>query len=330
MKSFFGFSFAVFLKIIIPGIIGVLAFLPIIASIGIKLGINASSFENIFLSPQIIVIGFVFFIGLIVNFLDYYIYRVFEGLIFWPKGLRKKITARLNKKIERKNIEFNKIEEDIEKKLLKAWLMKFPLKKKRTSTETEALLPTRLGNIIYSYEDYPKSRYGIRSIFFWDRLWLAIDKETRNEVDKIWSEADCIIYISFIFLFSSIIYLPIFLIDLLNIPTLIFGSFGKPVSSLCIGNIPLTPWFFLGAGLVFLILSRLFYILSLPLHVRNGSLFQALFDLHRDKLEKVTDIKDDEAQKWEKSWCYLKYGLKFCNKCSNYYPITSEECPHCK
>jgi hypothetical protein len=39
------------------------------------------------------------------------------------------------------------------------------------------VMPTRLGNVIRSFERYPDEQYGIESILFWTRLVSKIDKE---------------------------------------------------------------------------------------------------------------------------------------------------------
>ena len=50
-----------------------------------------------------------------------------------------------------------------------------------------ATRPTKMGNILASYEDYPDSRYGMDSVFYWHRLWLIVDKDTREEIDRTWA-----------------------------------------------------------------------------------------------------------------------------------------------
>jgi len=328
MKSFFGFGFPFFVKTILPGIIGTLLIWPLICFSSMKIGIDKSIFANTFLTPELIFIGLIIFIGFTVNFLDDFIYRLYEGYILWPEILRKKLTQRLNKKIAKLKIIKEETSDPIKKRILWEKLMKFPLKEERTETDTQAYLPTRLGNIIYSYEDYPNSRYGMSSMFFWDRIWLAIDKETRNEIKGIWAHADCMLYISFVFMLSSLLYFLVFFLDILNIPTLILGK--KVFENSTTGIMPSNTLIFLGAGIVFMILSYLFYLMSLPLHYKNGMIFQSLFDLYRDKLKVITEIRESDKKKWKGLWSYLKYGLIQCDKCSKYYPAHMDECPHCK
>src|SRR5260370_17941131 len=60
-----------------------------------------------------------------------------------------------------------------------------------------ALQPSRIGNVIIAYEQYPKVRYGMDSVFYWPRLWLLIDKDVREEVDNPWAAVDSILYAGF-------------------------------------------------------------------------------------------------------------------------------------
>ena len=209
--------------------------------------------------------------------------------------------------------------------------MRFPLKQKRKDLETEAVLPTKMGNILWSYENYSESRYGIEAIFYWPRLWLSLDKETRNEVNTAGAEADCITYISFVLFCTSILNILISLLDYFNIPTLVVGLIGNPVNSLTLGEVALTPSLFLGVGIIGLALSWLSYRLSLSFHLRYGSFFQSLFDLHRDRLEKMQKGMTEELrdERWVGTWAYLGSGQRKCNKCSKHFPSHMEKCPHC-
>lgn len=223
MKALFSFGFSFFLRAIIPGVVGVFALSPLFCTIGFKLGINLSSSKTFLFNIGLLITVLALSIGFLLVFLDDIIYKIFEGLIFYPKFIRKWLTNRLNKKIKRKSQKAQRTDDEIEKKKLWRWLIMFPLKEEIEKTETEAVLPTKLGNILYSYESYPKSRYGIDAIFFWHRIWLAVDKETRKEINTIWSEADSVTYISFIFFIASVLNFLAFIFDLLNIPTLFLG-----------------------------------------------------------------------------------------------------------
>ena len=45
-------------------------------------------------------------------------------------------------------------------------------------------LPTRLGNLLRSYELRPQQKYGLDAFICWPRLWLLLDKDVRAEVES--------------------------------------------------------------------------------------------------------------------------------------------------
>ena len=200
MKSLlsFGYGYPFFLKVIIPGIVGSFILYPLVCALMFKIGLDIEFSEKYFTKLGLFFTAMVPFIGFILYFLDHTIYRLFEGYKFWPEFIRKYCIKRLNNKIRNRFQTYKNIKNEAKKKILWEWLMRFPLKEKREETEVEAISPTQLGNILSSYESYPKSRYGMNAIFYWPRLWLSLDSETRKEVGRIWAEADCLTYISFI------------------------------------------------------------------------------------------------------------------------------------
>jgi hypothetical protein len=339
MRGFLSFGFPLFLKVVIPGTVGVLALSPVLACVGIKLEIDAWFVKRSFSEIGLLFVGLVLSLGFILYFLDTIIYRFFEGYIGWPKFARKYFTNRLNKKIEANLEKAKRLEElgeaksaedEIAERRLWDWLMRFPLKGKRKKLETEAVLPTKMGNILWSYENYPQSRYGIEAIFYWPRLWLSLDSETKKEVDTVGAEADCLTYISFVLLCASMLNILTLLMDYFNIPTLLVGLIAKSVNSFTLGKVLLTPSLLLGMGIIGLALSWLSYRISLSFHVKYGGFFQSLFDLHRDRLVKMQVMTEELSDgRWERAWAYLGSGQRKCNECSRYFPSGMEKCPHC-
>jgi hypothetical protein len=324
MKEFLSLGFSLLLKVIVPGMAASVSLIPLLAYVAVKTDIYAIIDKRTLL----IVLGLS--IGLLVTFLDNSIYRILEGYKYWPDCLRKLLTKRLNKKIRKREAASDNCKDPKRKQVLWEWLALFPLKKKTEKLEMEASLPTLLGNILDSYESYPASRYGLSGIFFWPRIWLILDNEQRKEINTIWAEADCAIYLSFVFFWISVLYFLIWTLDYFNIPTQIFGPIFRPLDKLGVFAPSFIPIILLLLGVVILGLSYSFYRISLQLHVRNGSYFQSVFDLHRKKLRELLEISESDADFWKTTWSYLKYGLKKCDACCKYYPLTVENCPHCK
>jgi len=52
------------------------------------------------------------------------------------------------------------------------------------------VLPTRLGNVIRSFEDYPKRQYGLEAITLWPRLVAQIDERYAAQIDDAKSSLD--------------------------------------------------------------------------------------------------------------------------------------------
>src|SRR5262249_16347622 len=63
--------------------------------------------------------------------------------------------------------------------------------------------PTRLGNLIEAYENYPLLKYGLDSVFYWYRLWVVLDKDLREEIDNQQSVVDSTVYITFVLYVSA-------------------------------------------------------------------------------------------------------------------------------
>ena len=59
-----------------------------------------------------------------------------------------------------------------------------------------ALWPTRLGNLIAAYEQYPRLKYGLDAVFYWPRLWVTISKDLREEIDNQQAQADGLLYVA--------------------------------------------------------------------------------------------------------------------------------------
>jgi hypothetical protein len=61
-----------------------------------------------------------------------------------------------------------------------------------------SVLPTELGNVIRSFEDYPRRQYGMSAIPLWPRLVAVIDPQYATSVDDVKSSFDFMINVSFL------------------------------------------------------------------------------------------------------------------------------------
>lgn len=207
--------------------------------------------------------------GLIFGFalllLDMPIYMLLEGRRFWPGRLRALGIASQGKRLKRLQDRADaatsgRIEFDI-------LAHQYPID--RVTGEPHAVYPTRLGNLLARFETYATVKYGLDGVFFWPRLWVAIDKDLREELDSAQAVVDGAIYCSFVFAVSAL---------------------------MCLGYwhwLPSTAWWHWPASAVACALLAVFcYRLALPRYAQYGDLFEATFDQHRDKL-KVADFLAD-------------------------------------
>jgi hypothetical protein len=160
-------------------------------------------------------------------------------------------------------------------------------------------MPTRLGNLMYEYELYPSCKYGLDSVFFFYRIWVSIDKDLRDEVDRKQASVDGAVYLSFVLALGGVWFFVWFW------TLLVAGSYDRSVERLL-------PWF-LGFGEsvefawglpiwanlqlsgICLLLAYGVYRLSLYAHAQYGEFYKALFDQHRSRLQ-YQDVLEYLAQ----------------------------------
>ena len=173
-------------------------------------------------------------------------------------------------------------------------MRRFPVDEKG---RPKAMSPTALGNILYGYEDYPWQKYGMDPVFYWSRIWLTLDESTRKEIDSLWAPADSLTYLSFVSLFGSAVLIPFLIVSLVQSSW--SASFVVDLRHLWGATVP-----------SLILLWRVFYTLSLPLHVNNGEIFKAVFDVYRRQIEHVLIDQHQatcEGKKWRDAWQYLQY-----------------------
>lgn len=210
--------------------------------------------------------------GLTFLILDMPVYMLLEGRRYWPGWLRRWGLAHEAKRLERlmgrADAETDKAKQ-VELDLLAA---QFPIDRK--TGKPAARYPTRLGNLLASFETYPTVKYGLDGVFFWPRLWVAIDKDLRDELDGAQAVVAGAIYGCAALAVASFICL---------IYAFAFASWLDP------------DWRWLAGSLGCIAFSFACYRAALPRYDQYGALFAAVFDQHRSKLDLGNLLADLDA-----------------------------------
>lgn len=274
-------------------------------------------------------------IGLVLTSLDLYIYQFFEGIRFWPEpiwwymyrrelGTYKKLDSNLEQKVnelESKSKEFPEKTTDIEKTKIEEEIIKLNMEIKNISTKMREypydpeekfrskrhpVECTNLGNIIAEYESYPKEQYGMDFGVFWYHMWLILPKEIRDEIDISAAKSDFLVYLSFIFLIAPLlITIKVFFIkDTIYVAVRDFIHFD---------HFLLNVLSFLVLMVIFsLLISYLFYRISILAHKSYGRYIKSLFDIYRIDLSKKAGIaiplcpNKDEREIWAEYGKFLE------------------------
>jgi hypothetical protein len=145
----------------------------------------------------------------------------------------------------------------------------------RVTSMPRAYWPTRLGNIVASYEQYPRLKYGLDAVFFWPRLWVSIGKDLRDEIDNQQSLADGLLYLTAALALTSAAFLMCAIVSCYE-PSFPIG-YGATVDT--------------ALFVIYACGSVAVYRISLYSHIQFGEYFKAVFDQHRSLL-KFDDVVD--------------------------------------
>jgi hypothetical protein len=158
------------------------------------------------------------------------------------------------------------------------------------------ILPTRLGNLIRSFEKYPKNQYGIDAVSLWSPLVGVMDQKYLAALDDA--------KISFDFMINNS-FLSFLLVTALFGGAILFPSALDSPSVLITWSVQIS---------VFLLLAWIFYLLSLDKAIAWGSLVRSAFDIYRLVLlnqlgynQKVVN-REEERMLWELISNQLTYG----------------------
>jgi hypothetical protein len=263
MKLPFSFSLKFVFRMLLPGLFFALGLLPLLQTLLDRMGAIKYT-EAAFV--VLVILG-----GWLMVVLDMHIYMLYEGRRYWPKPIWDFFVRLESKRVSRlsKIIETNTASAGDERRQQEARtdLNQYRLDENRVY---HVDYPTRLGNIITAYENYPLRIYGMDPPFYWYRLWLFLDKDQREEIDSLQALADSTLYTSAGLYFCGFLCFLYALIRGLNLNW--------------IGYLPSAPVLYLLCLLSFLG-GWLIYRGSFHLHAQFGELFKAFFDVYHHKLE---------------------------------------------
>jgi uncharacterized repeat protein (TIGR01451 family) len=167
------------------------------------------------------------------------------------------------------------------------------------------ILPTRLGNVIRSFEEYPDRQYGIGAITLWPRLVAKIDKEYAAIIDDSKTSLDFMLNVSIL---SAVTALIITIAGLFYFPpsSLLYSPVSSSMSSVIA--------FWLITILAFLVMSYVSYVGAIPRANSYGAKIKTAFDLYRAELlkqlgyERVPKTLKEERSLWDSISLQMIYG----------------------
>jgi hypothetical protein len=276
MKLPFDFGSKLVFRLGLPGFVLGIAIAPLLFASAHAVKVDVDRLAVIALS--------VVFCGWIISLSDMPIYMLYEGRRFWPKLAKRWGINHETRRLQllKKNVSDEIAAQDRVLYMESAIeLLNFPLDR---AGEPEVRFPTRLGNLITAYETYTRVKFGLDAIFYWPRLWAALDKDLRDEMDNQQALVDSAIYISFALWVTAVVLTGYAIANGLLHARL--ASVPPPAGLLLLAC---------GCGGA----SYAIYRLSLFAHAQFGELFKAIFDQHRKKLviddivEKVGSLAGD-------------------------------------
>jgi hypothetical protein len=197
---------------------------------------------------------------------DMHIYMLFEGRRYWPYRLRQILVQYQVRRLKALSDVVNAPNID-RRRFLEAGVEHghYPVDE---GGEAYVAHPTRLGNLIESFESYPKVKYGLDAVFYWYRLWVMLDKDLREEIDTAQALVDSTIYIAFVLYVSGLV---------------MFIYAGIGFTNVRLPYVP-TPSVLFVLGIACFAIGFCIYCVSIPAHAQFGELFKSVFDQYRSKL----------------------------------------------
>jgi len=272
-EAFAGHAFR---RVVLPGIVATVGVHPLVVSTLRDVGRLYNVSDSVFLlAAEIIVFGLVISSG------TTSIYYGYEGFhLRWLGYLPRKINVlrlsrcqQLIESILRGRL-FDELSEDEKDRVSVAYQTLLDYPKLGTPNKATFVVdrPTRLGNIIASYERYAETRYGFDGHFYWHHLLLLAPSEARQEFLEQQGFAQSLVVTSFTGAVVALLHL--FTIIGLLLGELLDAA-GYATASSPISAKTATMLFAAGA-----LIFAVFYLLSLPAHRELGKRYRALVDLY--------------------------------------------------
>lgn len=297
------------MRVLLPGLLGAVFLFPLFTDPAPLF----SDAEKHWLA-LLIALALVLLLGVIISAVSGSFYVVFEGRSLWPERLHERGIARQQRRVNKLMAAQRALADKNRTKYDEIWndLRAYPTDD--IKEDPYAARPTLLGNILFAYEEYPRKRYGMDSVFYWTRIWMDMEAEKKQQIDNAWSLADGFVSLAAVSFLGGVLWIILGLLDIIDLsPT----------------RMPAGGWTFL-SGVGFVVLGYIFYRGSLPFNRANGELFKSIFDLYRDKAQSMTKLKPNEKALWNAAWAYLQYGLIHCANCGTYNVIAASTCEHCQ
>ena len=266
------FASDIFRRVVLPGIVLSVGLHPLLSRFMLPL-------EQLYgLTTPTLIVAEIIVLGLGISSAIQPIYYVYEGFrLGWLTSLAWKLNKwRLSHQLELARTiqgyrDFDALNKDEQTTVTRAYeyISDFPLiRQSDGSTEYKAERPTRLGNIIATYEKYAESRYHVDGIHFWYHFLNLATNTSRKAFEEKYSFAESMVLTSFAGALVASVHLFVlvgFWIGTLS-PKLIMVRLSTGLSlSAWMTALGLTVWF-------------LFYRASLPAHREAGTALRAIID----------------------------------------------------
>src|ERR1039458_2961846 len=165
-ENVLGVKLPIFMRMVLPGLLVTAVLYPFVAWI---LSFLPSDPEHLW-EPIAAYAVLVFLLGALISTGNSEIYKIYEGRVLWPGRLLEWACHKQQARVVRLLKAAKAAPTETRYNELWYRLRDYPINLK--TGNPLATHPTMIGNILAGYEQYPDTRYGMDSVFFWSRIWL--------------------------------------------------------------------------------------------------------------------------------------------------------------